>query len=127
MRKLLISLVVMLFVGLVIESVYAKPGDLFSTGIAEQFRVDAGGGIITSSGVVMTENLSVTGNSTVTGTTTLSSTVNVLSKTVLSQIGTPTNVSTGTIYMDNTNYRVHICTGVAGSTRLWGYISLIAE
>ena len=121
MRKLLISLVVMLFVGLIIESVYAKPGDLFSTGIAEQFRVDAGGGIITSSGVVMTENLSVA------GTTTLSSTVNVLSKTVLSQIGTPTNVSTGTIYMDNTNYRVHICTGVAGSTRLWGYISLIAE
>ena len=96
MRKLLISLVVMLFVGLVIESVYAKPGDLFSTGIAEQFRVDASGGIITS-------------------------------KTVLSQIGTPVSASTGTIYMDGTNYRVHICTGVAGSTRLWGYISLIAE
>jgi len=69
----------------------------------------------------------VTGNSTVTGTTTLSSTVNVSSKTVLSQIGTPVNASTGTIYMDGTNYRVHICTGVVGSTRLWGYISLITE
>ena len=127
MKKLLISLVVMLFVGLIIESVYAKPGDLFSTGITEQFRIDADGGIITSSGVVMTGNLSVTGNSTVTGTTTLLSTVNVSSKTVLSQIGIPASASTGTVYMDGTNYRVHICTGVVGSTRLWGYISLIAE
>ena len=38
---------------------------------------------------------------------------------------TPASVSTGTIYMDNTNYDIHICTGVAGTDRLWGKFDII--
>lgn len=54
MKKLLLSLVMMLFVFFVVKS-YAAQGDIFATGQNEEFRVGAGGNVILSSDVVTTE------------------------------------------------------------------------